>query len=131
MCEIYAFWVGTILGEVASKANSRKLVKVKGSGRPLFIKSDKARKFERDLKRQVQPLPNLMTGRLVVKCDIFYVNHRPDLDEALILDGLQGLIYKNDRQVREKHVYHHIDKLNPRAMVRVEALEPQQESMHF
>ena len=65
MPESYATWRGTILGEVASKANSRKLVTVRGSGRPLFIKSEKALRFERDLKRQVQPLPNLMTGRLV------------------------------------------------------------------
>ena len=70
-----------------------------------------------------------MTGRLSVVCDIYYANNRPDLDEALILDGLQGLIYKNDRQVREKHVFHHIDKFNPRAEVRVAALEPQQASL--
>ena len=129
MPEACAVWSRTIVGEVASKANSRKLVTMPRSGRPLFIKSDKARKFERDLKRQVQPLPDLMTGRLVVHFDIYYASHRPDLDESLILDGLQGLIYKNDRQVREKHVYHHIDKFNPRAMVRVVALEPQQKSL--
>ena len=131
MPETYAVWTQTIIGEVASKANSRKLVTMPGSGRPLFIKSDKARRFERDLKRQVQPLPDLMTGRLVVHCDIYYASNRPDLDESIILDGLQGLIYKNDRQVREKHVFHHIDKFNPRAMVRVVALEPQQKSLGY
>ena len=70
-----------------------------------------------------------MTGRLAVHCDVYYASDRPDLDESLVLDGLQGLIYKNDRQVREKHVHHHIDRLNPRACVRVVALEPQQTSL--
>ena len=127
----YAEWSQTILGEVASKANSRRLVKMPRTGRPLFIKSDKARRFERDLKRQVRRLPDLLTGRLVVHCYIYYASHRPDLDESLILDGLQGLIYKNDRQVREKHVYHYIDRFNPRAMVRVVASEPQQKSLEI
>ena len=131
MPETYAVWSQTIIGEVASKANSRKLVTMPRSGRPLFIKSDKARRFERDLKRQVQPLPDLMTGRLVVHCDIYYASNRPDLDESIVLDGLQGLIYKNDRQVREKHIFHHIDRLNPRVMVRVVALEPQQKSLEI
>ena len=34
---------------------------------------------------------------------IYYAS-RPDLDESLILDCMQGLVYKNDRQVKEKHV---------------------------
>jgi Holliday junction resolvase RusA-like endonuclease len=48
---------------------------------------------------------------------IYYASQRPDLDESLILDLLQGILYKNDRQVRERHVYHFIDKLNPRTEI--------------
>lgn len=101
-----------VYGEPASKANSRKIVKF--GNRPASIKSDKARAFEATVKQQVKPLPRLMTEKVVVFIKIFYASERPDLDESIILDVLQGLVYANDRQVREKHVYHEIDRKNPR-----------------
>jgi hypothetical protein len=39
---------------------------------------------------------------------------------------VQKGVYRNDRQVREKHVYHAIDRANPRAEIEVEPLEAQQ-----
>ena len=75
---------------------------------------------------------------------IFYASERPDLDESIVLDVLQDRysrtipinpivpsrrvlvqsgVYRNDRQVREKHVYHAIDKKNPRTEVLVEPIE--------
>jgi hypothetical protein len=33
-------------------------------------------------------------------------------------------VYMNDRQVREKHVYHGIDRASPRAEIEVEELQP-------
>lgn len=101
-----------VYGEPASKANSRKIVKF--GNRPASIKSDKARAFEASVKQQVKELPRLMTEKLVAFIRIYYASERPDLDESIILDALQGLIYRNDRQVREKHVYHEIDRENPR-----------------
>jgi Holliday junction resolvase RusA-like endonuclease len=32
---------------------------------------------------------------------------------------MQGFVYENDRQVKEKHVFHGLDKDNPRAEIRV------------
>ena len=52
---------------------------------------------------------------------IFYASRRPDLDESLILDLLQGIAYVNDRQVREKHVFWGLDPERPRCHIRVEA----------
>ena len=46
----------------------------------------------------------------------------PDLDASLIMDALQKRIYKNDRQIKEEHFYHHLDKTSPRAVVTVEEL---------
>ena len=46
---------------------------------------------------------------------VFYASERPDLDPSLILDALQGRVYANDRAVREMHLFHHIDRENPRA----------------
>lgn len=110
-----------ILGEPASKANSRKMVYVRG--KPLFIKSEKALAYAKAFKQQVlaAQLANVMLdGDVVVHIKIYYASRRPDLDESLILDLLQGVAYENDRQVKEKHIYWDLDKDNPRTEIRVE-----------
>ena len=109
----------TIFGEPASKANSRQLVTIKG--RPAFIKSKKARNYVKDFEKQCPIRENLLEGELSVTMTIHYATLRPDLDESVILDAMQGRIYKNDRQVKEKHIYHALDRDNPRADIRVEA----------
>ncbi|WP_349609116.1 hypothetical protein [Cupriavidus sp. DF5525] len=130
--------VFTILGECASKANSRKIVTI--NGRPASIKSEKARKFEYDARRQIPPAARqMLEGPVRVTLHLFYASERPDLDESVLLDVLQprysgkgdkrvvvqrGVIL-NDRQVREKHVYHGIDRANPRAEVTIEAIDNQ------
>lgn len=111
----------TVFGEPASKANSRQLVRL--NNRPMFIKSKKARDYVSAFKLQCPKLPVLMQGDLVVHIKIYYASRRPDLDESVILDAMQDLIYENDRQVKEKHVYHGLDKDNPRAEIRIETLK--------
>jgi Holliday junction resolvase RusA-like endonuclease len=137
----------TILGEPASKANSRQIVTI--AGRPSSIKSKKARGYEHDALRQIPPAARQrLEGPVRVTLRIFYASERPDLDESIVLDVLQDRwgkaernpfdgkpgprplvqagVYRNDRQVREKHVYHAIDKRNPRTEVMVESLVSQQ-----
>jgi Holliday junction resolvase RusA-like endonuclease len=63
-----------------------------------------------------------MTGDLRVTLHIFYASRRPDLDESLILDLMQGLIYANDRQVKERHCYWGLDPENPRAEIIIEKI---------
>lgn len=140
----------TLFGEPASKANSRELVSF-GRGehkRPAIIKSAKARTYERDAVRQIPPRARArLTGPVRVTLRIWYASERPDLDESVVLDVLQDRwsraakaangapaqrtlvqagVYRNDRQVREKHVFHAIDRANPRAEVRIEPLDGQQ-----
>lgn len=110
-----------ILGEPASKANSREIVMF--GRKPAVIKSRKARDYERMASLQVRVLPQLLQGKLRATIRIWYATERPDLDESLILDVLQGRIYENDRQVRERHVYHAIDRKNPRAEIIIERME--------
>lgn len=109
-----------IFGEPASKANSRKVVKIAGMSR--LIKSSKALKYSEMFKRQCSPLGVLMAGDLRVIMRIYYASRRPDLDESLILDLMQGLIYENDRQVKEKHIYWGLDPENPRTEIIVECI---------
>jgi hypothetical protein len=143
----------TILGEPASKANSREIALVgpKDKKRVLVRKGDKALSYERDALRQLPPTARLrLEGPVAVTLRIFYASERPDLDESIVLDVLQDRwgkrdgpalgergtrvllqagVYRNDRQVREKHVYHAIDRVNPRAEIVVEALQAQQTAM--
>jgi|SRR3989338_9120014 len=116
-------WQATILGEPASKANSRKLVRV--HGQPLFIKSKKARGYESDFLAQARPCADgPIEGSLAFIGHFFYRSERPDLDASLVFDCLQKAgVIKNDRQIREIHVYHGIDKENPRAEILLEKLE--------
>lgn len=116
-------WHAVITGETASKANSRRAVpRVSRTGKAFvgFIKSDKARDFERDAMRQLmalRPTPPI-TGPLTLVCQIFYRTNRPDLDESLVMDVLQksGVIL-NDRQFVEKVIKKGIDADRPRVEI--------------
>jgi Holliday junction resolvase RusA-like endonuclease len=141
----------TIIGEPASKANSRRLVNF--GERAAIVKSKKALGFERDALRQIPPAARQrLEGPVRVTVRIFYATERPDLDESIVLDVLQDRwsrtkpqnpivpsqrllvqagVYRNDRQVREKHVYHAIDRINPRAEIEVEPMQPQQPGLEL
>ena len=110
-----------VYGEPASKANSRKIVRFGNVSR--LIKSSKALSYASAFKLQAKPASSLLTGDVAVHIRIWYASRRPDLDESLILDLLQGVAYENDRQVKEKHIYWGLDKENPRCEIRVEAIE--------
>jgi Holliday junction resolvase RusA-like endonuclease len=112
-----------IYGEPCSKANSRKIVKF--GSRLASIKSDKARAYAESFKRQCNvPASRLVWNDVVVTIRIWYASRRPDLDESLILDLLQGVAYENDRQVKEKHIYWMgVDKENPRCEIEVKQLQ--------
>ena len=134
-----------ILGECASKANQRKLATVgpEDARRLLFIKSDKARNYERSALKQIPPLARVrLQGPVRVVLRIFYASERPDLDESVVLDVLQDRyaknkhtgervlvqagVYRNDRQVHEKHVFWGLDRARPRAEIEIQALQAQQ-----
>jgi hypothetical protein len=109
-----------IFGEPASKANSRRLVTIKG--RPALIKSQKAidyvAAFQSQCAEQMRGA-DMVEGDLVVEIMIHYASRRPDLDESVILDAMQGIVYKNDRQVRQRMIYWGLDPELPRSVIRV------------
>ena len=106
-----------IYGEPASKANSRRLVRFGGVSR--LIKSKKALSYKDFFLQQWEPITPLLTGDLAITMHIYYASRRPDLDESLILDLMQGVVYENDRQVKERHTYWHLDPDCPRAEIEV------------
>lgn len=96
--------------------------------RPASIKSNKALGYVDSFKLQGQSLARhhpLFKGDVVVTIYIWYASRRPDLDESLILDCLQGIAYENDRQVKEKHIYWMgVDKTNPRSEIEIKEKPP-------
>ena len=115
-----------INGEPASKANSRRLVTIKG--RPAFIKSAKALAYVKSFEEQCPQMgDSMLEGDLEATIKIYYSSRRPDLDESVILDCMQGFIYKNDRQVRRKVIEWGLDKENPRAEILVTLIDQSRE----
>lgn len=110
-----------IFGEPASKANSRRIARFGNVSR--LIKSSKALSYSDAFKQQATPAAKLLTGDVKVTMYIYYASRRPDLDESLILDLLQGVLYENDRQVKEKHIYWGLDPDQPRSEIYVEPME--------
>jgi len=107
-----------ILGEPASKANSRRIVNIRG--RMVPIKSKKALEYVASIRLQAAAqMPSMIEGDLRVEMMIHYASRRPDLDESVILDALQGIAYENDRQVRQRMTYWGLDKDMPRAVIRI------------
>jgi len=106
----------TILGEPASKANSRRW-----TGK-YFIKSKKALDYSAQFLKQCPVLSPLIIGDLRVTIKIWYASRRPDLDASLIFDLMQEKIYPNDRAIKEQHLYWALDPKNPRAEITVEKI---------
>ena len=114
-----------IIGEPASKANSRRLVTI--NNRAAFIKSKKALSYSKDFEKQCPVSDDLYEEDLVVAMKIFYKSRRPDLDESLILDLLQGKAYKNDRSVKLKYIEWGLDREYPRTYIALGPLDRKEE----
>lgn len=110
----------TVYGEPASKANSRRLVKF--GTRPALIKSAKALSYIEAFQLQCPKLASPIEDDVAVWIRIWYATRRPDLDESVILDAMQGLVIANDRQVRERHAYWSLDRIRPRCTIIISAL---------
>ena len=111
----------SILGEPASKANSRRLVTI--GGRPRFIKSKKALGYTKNFKSQCPVRKELFKEDVFVAIKIYYASRRPDLDASLILDLLQDCIYPNDRLVKGQYLEWGLDRDNPRSIIVVTTLD--------
>ena len=110
-----------IVGEPASKANSRRLVAI--GGKPRFIKSKKALNYSRDFKKQCPTRKELFEEDVFVAIKIYYASRRPDLDASLILDLLQDYVYPNDRLVKGQYIEWGLDRKNPRSFIVVTTLD--------
>lgn len=110
----------TILGQPVSLKNNYVLVQSKKHRRTFMLPNDKVKKYQALIRKQVPRREPLLTGKLKFSATLYYASERPDLDAEAIYDALAGWVYLNDRQLRDKHLYHAIDKANPRAEIVIE-----------
>ena len=97
-------------------------------GKPRFIKSSKAIAFVKDVQAQAKRIEPLLEGDLEANIKIYYSSRRPDLDASLVLDALEGVWYKNDRQFKRLVLEKYLDKKNPRVDVFVNEISDWDES---
>lgn len=116
--EPFEFWID---GAPYSKSNSRRLVRV-GKGRDRrtrSIKSENALNFAASFVAQCPLLSPLFECDVHLDLDIYYPDRRRDMDESLVLDCMQGLIYLNDRSVKSRRVRWGLSKDKPGILIRV------------
>lgn len=117
----------TILGAVYSLKNSKTLT-TRG-GRVRTIKNWKARRFQETFCQQVPvQYRNLGIGSrekpLRGTITVFYPSYRQDVDVEAVWDLLQvSGVVKNDRYIREKHIYGFVDGNRPRVEIRLEEIQ--------
>ena len=112
----------TILGEPASKANQRRVILV--GKHPRVIKSQKAIEYLRSFAAQCPRSNPLLLEDLELEVEIWFASRRPDLDGAvsLIMDALQDLVIKNDRQIKVIKAFWNLDRENPRSRIQLRQL---------
>ena len=119
-------WRAVIQGQLVSKSNSRRLVN--RGRRPMIIKSANALDWIAKGAMQVQRRRQPIEADVAMTAIIYYQSRRSDLDESLLMDGLQAWgIIKNDRQIREKHIYGYVDKVRPRVVVSLQPIDDEWE----
>ncbi len=115
-------FVGEVEGELASKSNSRRIVRF--GNRAASIKSQKALDYAQRFSLAVRgTVSKPYDGDVALYAEIYYKSRRPDLDVALLQDCIQNSgIIKNDRQVVEIHAWKYLDRDRPRVEFKVVAV---------
>lgn len=115
----------TVTGQPPRKSNQRMIVRRGRGGSPMVIKSKKAREyvdhFIASIPEEYQTLnAGTLDDDLRLDIIVWYINRRSDLSVELIKDCIEAAgIIKNDRYVREEHLYGFVDKENPRTKIRL------------
>lgn len=111
----------TVLGQVPSKSNSYRVIRIAGHSR--LGKTDATKKYEQSFYMQVGEYRNMMIeGYFELHARVFFSTLSHDLDNSLkaLLDCLQQTnTIKNDNRCVKIIAEKFIDKLNPRVEFRI------------
>lgn len=85
-------------------------------GRRFLTKEAKGMKESMAWEMKSQMKGKILEGDVAVNIIFYLKNNRNDLDNLLkgFLDCMTGIIYVDDRQIKEIHCFKEIDKKNPR-----------------
>lgn len=105
-----------IKGNVPSKSNTYKIIKIRGH--PSIGKSEALKKYEESFFWQCGTYRNMnITGPVEIHIDVYYPSKRSDLDNSLktVMDCLQHVkAIRNDNNVAKIIAQKFIDVANPR-----------------
>jgi len=115
----------TIKGQPPSKSNCYRVITINGHGS--LAKSKKLVDYEKFFLLQIPPMYSgmMIEKTMRVEIDCYYKTMKPDLDNSAktILDCLQkGRVIRNDNRVIELMMRKYIDKIRPRAEIKIKVL---------
>ena len=116
-----------ISGQPPRKSNSRQIVTNKRTGRPMVIKSAKARQWVRDAIVQIPTSAKRGIGSqehpLAITFWVRYASRRSDLSIELVMDMLEKAgVISNDRHVYQFCAYKEFSKDDPGVEILVEEI---------
>lgn len=116
---------GVIVGNLSSMKNNRERATNRRTGKPMLIKSRKARDWINDAMLQITGEKRIgLTCKVKLVVHVHYRNPQSDLDIELLCDLLQKTgVIKNDNQIYEKHSFKHLDETDPHVVWCVETIE--------
>ena len=91
-------------------------------GRRFLTQRAKDTKRFMSLEFQTQYKGDIMEGDVCLNVLFYFKDKRKrDIDSHLkaLLDSMSGIVYKDDSQVNELHVYKQVDKENPRVEISI------------
>lgn len=93
-------------------------------GEPYNGETNLAQNYMKNFIKQIQLLDiHQFIENVALHCNIYHSSFPENIDEILIIDCLQKSgILKNKNQIKEKHIYHLIDKKTPCVVVKLEIL---------
>lgn len=106
----------TVMGQLPSMKNRRRIIPGRGKRRPMIIKSEEAMAYEEAFLASIPPEKRIGYGGPVsLKVRVWYQSRRSDLSTELLMDLLQkaGIIL-NDRQVVHVEAFKGLDPERPR-----------------
>lgn len=126
------FFCDIIYGTLYGKANSRKVIINKRTGKPMVIKQDGAFRFQKDFMLQVKKIPEPYEGKVSLSACVYYPDNRQDLEIELLKDCIEKAgIIKNDKQIVEySRVQRRISKDRPRVIFALRDFECHQKKLN-
>lgn len=88
--------------------------------------TNEGKQFKSDVAKAASPYSGIILDtekqKLSVSITYHFRTSLSDIDGSnkLVLDAMQGIFYKNDRQVQELHCFKFVDKESPRIEITIE-----------